>query len=179
MITGWGSHMNDIAQWGNGTDDSGLVEIEAKANFPYRGLFNVHTDFEAEGTFTNGVKLFQRTGEPGVKFEGDEGWIFVSRQELTASDPELLKRKLPQDAIKLYESKNHMGNFLACMRSRKDPVAPVEVGHRSNAISCITHIAMKLGRKLRWDPQAEKFIDDAEANKLLDYTHRDPWKVSA
>ena len=70
-----------------------------------------------------------------------------------------------------------MRNFLECMRSRKDPIAPVEVGHRSNTVCCITHIAMKLGRKLRWDPKAEKFVGDDEANKMLDYPHRAPWTV--
>lgn len=178
MITGWGAHMNDIAQWGNGTDESGLVEIEASGEFPDRGLFNVHTDYKAEGKFTNGVKLVQGTGPAGVRFEGDEGWIFVSRDKLTASDPELLKGKIPEDGVHLYESKNHVLNFFDCMRSRKDPVAPVEVGHRSNSICLITHIAMRLGRKLNWDPKAERFKDDDEANAMLDYKHREPWTIS-
>jgi hypothetical protein len=63
------------------------------------------------------------------------------------------------------------------MRSRQDPVASVEVGHRSNSICVMTHIAMKLDRKLEWDPEAERFIDDDEANRLLDYPHREPWTV--
>ena len=71
-----------------------------------------------------------------------------------------------------------MLNFLECMRSRKDPVAPVEVGHRSNTVCIITHIAMKLGRKLRWDPKTEQFIKDDEANKMLNYPHRAPWTIS-
>jgi hypothetical protein len=178
MITGWGAHMNDIAQWGNGTDDSGLVEIEATAEFPDRGLFDVHTNYKAEGKFTNGVKLLQETGEAGVRFEGDEGWIFVSREKLEASDPQLLKGKIPEDGIHLYESKDHMTNFFECMRNRKDPVAPVEVGHRSNTICLITHAAMKLGRKLNWDPKTERFKDDEEANGMLDYKHREPWTIA-
>ncbi len=175
MITGWGAHMNDIAQWGNGTDDSGLVEIEATAEFPKRGLFDVHTKFKAEGKFSNGVKLFQETGEAGVRFEGDDGWVFVSREKLQASDPALLKIKTAPDGVLLYESSNHMKNFFDCMRSRKDPVAPVEVGHRSNSICLITHIAMKAGRKLTWDPKTQKFTNDEQANAMLDYPHREPW----
>jgi hypothetical protein len=70
-----------------------------------------------------------------------------------------------------------MKNFLECMRTRKEPAAPVEVGHRSNTICLLVHIAMKLGRKLRWDPQAERFIDDDEANGRLEYPHREPWTV--
>lgn len=178
MITGWGSHMNDIAQWGNGTDHSGLVEIEAKAEFPDRGLFNVHTRFRAEGRYPNGVRLIQETGDPaGVRFEGSRGWVFVQRGEIQASESALLRKKIPEGGIRLARSANHMKNFLQCMRSRKDPVAPVEVGHRSNTLCVITHIAMKLGRKLRWDPEAERFIQDEEANRWLDYPHRKPWTV--
>jgi myo-inositol 2-dehydrogenase/D-chiro-inositol 1-dehydrogenase len=178
MITGWGSHMNDIAQWGNGTEDTGPIEIEASAEFPDRGLFDVHTTYRSEAVYANGVRLFQETGDPaGVRFEGETGWIDVQRGKVEASDPEILRQEAGEDEIKLYISSNHMKNFLECMLSRKDPVAPVEVGHRSNSICCITHIAMKLGRKLRWNPETEQFIDDDEANSLLDYPHRKPWKI--
>jgi len=178
MITGWGSHMNDIAQWGNGSDDTGPVEIEAKAEFPDRGLFDVHTTFHAEALYANGVRLIMETGDPaGVRFEGDRGWIFVTRDEITASDPAILRQDAGENEIRLYQSGNHMKNFLECMRTRKEPVAPVEVGHRSNTICILAHIAMKLQRKLRWDPQAERFIDDDEANSRLDYSHREPWIV--
>ena len=178
MITGWGSHMNDTAQWGNETDDTGPIEIEAKAEFPDRGLFDVHTTFRAEGRYANGIRLIMETGDPaGVRFEGDRGFVFVRRGAIEASDREILRQKIRDDEIKLYRSTNHMKNFLECMRSRKDPVAPVEVGHRSNTICVMTHIAMKLGRKLRWDPKAEHFVGDDEANRWLDYPHRKPWTV--
>ncbi len=178
MITGWGSHMNDIAQWGNGTEYRGLVEIQAEASFPERGLFDVHTAFRAEGKYANGVRLIQETGDPaGVRFEGDRGWIFVQRGAIDASDRTILTQKNVEGEIKLYRSSNHMKNFLECMRTRKQPAAPVEVGHRSNTVCVITHIAMKLGRKLRWDPGAERFIDDEEADRWLDYPHREPWTV--
>jgi myo-inositol 2-dehydrogenase/D-chiro-inositol 1-dehydrogenase len=178
MITGWGSHMNDIAQWGNGTDETGPVEIEAKAEFPDRGLFDVHTKFQAQGSYANGVRLIQETGDPaGVRFEGDKGWIFVQRGAIEASDREILRQKIQEGEVKLYQSSNHMKNFLECVRSRKNPAAPVEVGHRSNSICVMTHIAMKLGRKLKWDPQAEHFVNDEEANRWLDYPHREPWTV--
>ena len=178
MITGWGSHMNDTAQWGNGTDDTGPIEIKAKAEFPDRGLFDVHTTFRAEGMYANGVRLIMETGNPaGVRFEGDRGFVFVRRGAIEPSDRELLRQETREDEIKLYRSSNHMKNFLECMRSRKDPVAPVEAGHRSNTICVMTHIAMKLGRKLRWDPKAERFIDDDEANRLLNYPYRKPWTL--
>jgi myo-inositol 2-dehydrogenase/D-chiro-inositol 1-dehydrogenase len=178
MITGWGSHMVDIAQWGNGTEDTGPVSIEASGEFPDRGLFNVHTKFHAEAMYANGVHMIIETGDPaGVRFEGERGWIFVQRGNIQASDPEILRWKPGQGEVKLYQSGNHMKNFLECVRSRKEPAAPVEVGHRSNTICMITHIAMKLGRKLAWDPAAERFTGDEEANSRLDYPHREPWAV--
>jgi myo-inositol 2-dehydrogenase/D-chiro-inositol 1-dehydrogenase len=178
MVTGWGSHMMDIAQWGHGSDLSGPVSIEAKAEFPDRGLFDVHTKFQAEAVYADGVRLIMETGDPaGVRFEGDGGWIFVQRGDIKASDPAILKWKPGQGQVKLVQSGNHMKNFLEAVRTRQAPAAPVEVGHRSNSICVMTHIAMKLGRKLAWDPAAEKFVGDAEANRRLDYPHRRPWVV--
>jgi len=178
MVTGWGSHMMDIAQWGNGTDETGPVSVEAKAEFPDRGLFNVHTKFQAEAVYANGVRLIMETGDPaGVRFEGDKGWVFVQRGAIKASDPEILRWKPGQGEVKLVQSGNHMKNFLEAVRSRKAPAAPVEVGHRSNTICMMTHIAMKLGRKLAWDPSVERFVGDDEANRRLDYPHREPWTV--
>ncbi len=178
MITGWGSHMMDIAQWGNGTDGTGPVSFEASAEFPDRGLFDVHTKFRAEAVYANGVRMFMQTGDPaGVRFEGDRGWIFVQREKIEASDPAILRQEPGDGEVRLYRSANHMRNFLECVRSRQEPIAPVEVGHRSNTICAVTHIAMKLGRKLAWDPAAERFVGDDEANRRLDYPHRKPWKV--
>jgi len=178
MITGWGSHMNDVAQWGNGSEETGPVKIAATAEFPDRRLFDVHTTFHSDGIYANGVKLIQDTGSPaGVRFEGEDGWIFVQRGKIEALDRDILKQEIGEDDTKLYVSTNHMKNFLECIRSRKDPIAPVEVGHRSNTVCVLTHIAMKLGRKLHWDPQTERFVNDDEANRWLDFPHRKPWTV--
>lgn len=178
MIANWGAHMIDIAQWGNGTEDTGPVAVEATAEFPDRGLFNVHTKFRAEAEYADGVKMIMETGDPpGVRFEGQDGWVFVKREGIQASSPEILSYQPGSGQVKLYQSSNHMKNFLECVRTRKEPVAPVEVGHHSNSICIITHIAMKLGRKLPWDPVAERFLNDEEANAMLDYPHRKPWKV--
>lgn len=178
MITGWGAHMNDIAQWGNGSDDTTIIEIEATAEYPERGTFNVHTQYQAEGKYANGVKLIQKTGGGSVRFEGDEGWVMVSRGKLTASKPELLKEKNDNYEIKLYESKNHMADFLNAMRTRKDPICTVEIGHHSNTICVMTHIAMKNEGKLLWDPKAERFTNNDKANEMLDYDHREPWVIA-
>ncbi|MEN6560244.1 MAG: Gfo/Idh/MocA family oxidoreductase [Acidobacteriota bacterium] len=178
MITGWGSHMMDIAQWGHGSDLWGPVSVEARGEFPDRGLFDVHTKFKAEAVYADGVRLLMETGDPaGVRFEGDQGWVFVQRGGIKASDPAILKWKPGQGEVKLVQSGNHMKNFLEAVRTRRAPAAPAEVGHRSNSVCVMTHIAMKLGRKLAWNPAAEKFVGDAEANRWLDYPHRRPWVV--
>lgn len=179
MITGWGSHMNDIAQWGHGTDrDSGVTSIEATAEFPDRGLFDVHTGFRAEARYADGVELVQETGNPaGVRFEGADGWIFVRRGGLEAGPESILEEQIGADEVRLQVSDDHYRNFLDCMRSREDPICPVEVGHRSNSLCVITHIAMKLGRKLRWDPAAERFVGDPGADALLDFERREPWTL--
>ncbi|MDV6034614.1 MAG: Gfo/Idh/MocA family oxidoreductase [Phycisphaera sp. RhM] len=178
MITGWGAHMFDTAQWGHGSDDSGPVEMEASGEFPSRGLFNVHTEFQAEGRYADGVKLFASSGKPaGVTFQGDAGSISVTRSSLTADPGGILRDPIGEGEVHLYQSDNHMQNFLQCMRTHEEPICPVEVGHRSNSICVIAHVAMKLGRKLRWNPVTERFIDDRAANALLDYDHRKPWTV--
>jgi hypothetical protein len=171
--------MFDIAQWGHGSDvDSGPVEIEATGEFPDRGLFDVHTQFTARGRYADGVVLTAATDKTaGVKFTGSDGWIFVTRGKWDASNKEILREEIGADGVQLYRSADHYANFLDCMRSRKDPICPVEVGHRSNSCSVITHIAMKLGRKLKWDPSAERFVDDEQANAMLGYEYRAPWKL--
>jgi predicted dehydrogenase len=176
MITGWGSHMFDIAQWGHGSDETGPVEFEASGEFPDRGLFNVHTTFKAEARYADGVKLLAETGAPaGVTFEGEEGTLSVGRGHLNATPSDILNETVAEPI--LYQSDNHMANFLECMRTRREPVCPVEIGHRSNSICVITHMAMRMGGKLRWDPKGERFLDNQAANDHLDYEHREPWTV--
>lgn len=178
MVTGWGAHMFDIAQWGNGSDTSGPVEIEAKGEFPDRGLFNVHTQFTMEARYANGVRLLGKSApEAGVWFEGDKGKLWVSRSILTTTPRSIAREKITDGEKRLYASDNHMGDFLRCARTGKDPACPVETGHRSNTICLMTHIAMKTGRKLTWDPSAESFTGDDAANKMLDYTPR-AWEDS-
>jgi predicted dehydrogenase len=178
MITGWGSHMFDIAQWGLGVDQTGApTRVKASAEFPDRGLFNVHTQFNAEAEYPNGVLMSAASGQPaGVKFIGEDGWIHVQRGSFEAHDRQVL-REVDESEKRLYRSETHMGNFLKCLRTDERTAAPVEVGHRSNSVCVIHHIAMRLNRPLQWDPDRERFIDDAEANALLDYPHREPWTL--
>jgi predicted dehydrogenase len=178
MITGWGAHMYDIAQWGLGMDESGPVEISAVGEFPKRKLYDVHVGYEGEATYANGIKLISRNGSAGVKFIGDEGWIRCWRGGFEAHDREIFRKEIPEGGIKLPVSKDQVDNWLESMQTRKDPISTVETGHRSNTVCVLHHISMKLnGRKLKWDPVKEQIIGDPEANAMLDFEHRKPWTV--
>jgi predicted dehydrogenase len=179
MMTDWGAHHNDIAQWGNGTERSGPVEIDGKSLIDMiPGGYTTAAQFRIEYTYANGVKLSCQSSSQdknGVTFEGSDGWIFVSRREIKASNPDFLTQPLPESAQRLYHSENHMQNFFDCVRSRKQPVCEPEIGHRSVTVCHLGVLSMRLGRKLRWDPKHEKFIDDTEANKWLAREMRKPY----
>jgi predicted dehydrogenase len=180
MITGWGSHHNDIAQWGMGAEYTGPVEIEGQAEYPKDGLWDVHGAFRIEYTYANGIKLLcadTRKNKPGVLFEGADGWVYVDRGLIDAQPKSLLTSTIKPDEIHLYESNNHKANFLECIKSRAETIAPVEVGHRSCTVCLLGEIAMRLGRKLKWDPEHERFINDDQANRMISRPMRSPWNL--
>ncbi|MBT3379822.1 MAG: Gfo/Idh/MocA family oxidoreductase [Lentisphaerae bacterium] len=177
-MTDWGAHHNDIAQWANGADRSGPVAVEGTGRFPSDGLYNVPTQFEVTYTYANDVVLTCRsTGENGIRFEGSDGWIFVSRSRIDGHPKSLLRETIAPDEIHLYESRDHRANLLECMATRRETVAPAEVGHRSATVCHIGNIAMILGRKLKWDPDRERFAGDEVANRMLDRSRRSPWRL--
>lgn len=192
MITGWGQHHFDSAAWGRDTEQTGPVTLEAVAQFPKSGLWDVHGDFMSKAEYKNGITMLTSGGYPnGIRYEGTEGWIFVTRGDyrvspsdpvpegsvkaLEASDPGILTSVIGPDEIHLYQSSEQHGNWLECIKSRKEPISPVEIGHRACTVCLITHIAMKLGRKLFWDPETERFENDDEANKMLSRPQRAPY----
>jgi len=180
MITGWGAHHNDIAQWGMGTEYTGPVEIQGQTEYPKDGLWDVHGDFSIEYTYANGVKVFctdNKKNKQGVVFEGSEGWVYVRRGFIDAQPKSLLTSTIGPDEIRLYKSNNHKANWLECIKSRSETIAPVEVAHRSCTVCLLGEIAMRLGRKLRWNPDTEQFIGDDQANKMLWRPMRSPWQV--
>ena len=195
MITGWGHHHVDIAHWGMDAEYSGPIEIKASAEFPKSGLWDVHGDFNVEALYPGGVTMLINGKFPnGIRFEGSEGWIFVTRgnysvtasdptsgnaaqSPLTASNPAILKSQIGADEIHLYKSSDHHGNWLECIRSRRPTVCTVEIGHRACTACLLSHIAMKLPRKLYWDPVRERFRNDDEANRLLVRPQRWPYQI--
>ncbi|MGZ4963447.1 MAG: Gfo/Idh/MocA family oxidoreductase [Limisphaerales bacterium] len=184
MMTDWGAHHNDIAQWANGTERTGPIEIEGKSLIEMiPGGYTTPSQFRVEYTYANGVKLTCKSAAPentpnGVTFEGTDGWIFVSRKEIKASNPDFITQPLPANAVRLYHSENHMQNFFDCIRSRKQPICEAEIGHRSVSVCHLGVLSMRLGRKLKWDPKHEKFIDDKDANKWLSREMRKPFDYS-
>jgi len=196
MITGWGAHHIDSAHWAMGTEQTGPIEVSGWAEFPNKGLWNVHGKFRTEALYESGVKMIVSNDFPnGIKFEGTEGWVFVSRGDQTvtgsdpvsklkdnkaldASDPKIITSVIGPGEIHLYESKDHHGNWLECVRSRQQPIAPVEVAHRSCSACLLHHIAMKLKRKIFWDPTRERFKNDEEANSMLSRPQRSPYIIA-
>jgi len=177
QMTNWGAHYLDIAQWGNGADDTGPVEIVGRGDFPRTGLFTTAKTAEIEYTYANGVKLLLKTGGGNTRFEGTEGWVFVTRGKIDAEPKSLLTSKIGPDEIHLYNSNDHKQNFLDCIRSRKDTICTAEIGHRTSTVCHLGNIAMLLGRKLKWDPKAERFINDSAANNMLARGMRAPWRL--
>ncbi len=200
MITGWGTHHVDTAHWGMGTEYSGPLEIEAEAAFPtddpgYEGLWNVHGDFRVEAKYENDVTMII-TGDfrNGVRFIGDEGWIFVARgsavtddepeldegeeSPLQASNSAILRSQIGPNEIHLYDAEEQHANWIRCIKTRERTIAPPEVAHRSCSACLVSHIAMKLPGKLYWDPVNERFKNNDKANSMLSRPQRHPYKIS-
>ena len=194
MITGWGSHHVDIAHWGMGAELTGPIEIEGKAEFPKKGLWNVHGPYHIEARYANGVTMIiDNNFTNGVRFEGAGGWIFVSRggakatasdpasaygKALEASDPGILDSKIGPNEIHLHRSDDHHLDWLTSIRTRQPAVTTPEEAHRSTSACILGWIAMKLGRKLQWDPVKEVFIGDDEANSMRARPQRAPYGIN-
>ncbi len=193
-VTDWGAHHNDIARWAIGLD--GPVAVEAKVvTGPIVGGYTTPSEFEATLSWANGVKQVVKTTPDdgwggwvinengqrnGVKFEGTDGWIWVNRDDIAASDKEILHTRLPDNAIRLEVSHNHMGNFFNAVHSRKDPISNIEAGHRSASVGHLIVIALRSGRKFQWDPEREIFTGDGASlgNQQLAREMRKPYDYS-
>jgi predicted dehydrogenase len=196
MITGWGAHLFDVAQWGMDTEHTGPVEIFSEAQFPTEGLWNVHGDFNSEMRYGNGIVMTsgQESAETpsGIKFFGSEGWLFIAvgGQPVTASDPQAIRlgktltassarvlTPVEENELHLYVSNDHHTNWLESIHTRQRAASTAEIAHRTNSVCLLQHIAMKLKRKLKWDPRKERFIDDEEANGMISRPQRKPYAL--
>ncbi len=178
QITNWGAHHLDIAQWGLGADNSGPVEIEGQAKFHPEGWYEVPMHFAVDYTYAGGVKLRCAMGiRSGTTFIGKKGKIHVNRGHLSSDPGEIAKSPVKPGDVKLYDSRNHQKNWLECLRSRELPICDVEIGHRSSSVCHLGNIAIRCGRKLRWNPETERFVDDQEADRMLHRPYRGEWKL--
>jgi len=181
QTTNLGAHGIDIVQWANGTDETGPVEIEdLGGEFPSDGLFTTATKVDFRARYANGLELVCRTQKDELyRFEGTDGWIQMPTysNDWTCHPASLKTTVIGPEETHLYKSNDHHRNFIDCVRSRGRTAAPAEVGHRSTSVCHLGNIAMRLGRTLRWDPAAERFIDSDEANQMLARPMRSPWRL--
>jgi predicted dehydrogenase len=186
QLTDWAGHHIDIAHWGLGLDRTGPIEVSGIGVYPpSTELYNVPGEFDFNCIYKTGVviRVANAARLPmgmGVTWYGENGWIHVDRgDKLTASKPELISEELGENKKALYKSNDHFGNFLECIRSRKETITPVEVAHRSISVGLLGEIAMTTKQKIQWDPDKEKIIKNAEASNLLMRSFREPWKIPA
>ncbi|HEX7859391.1 MAG TPA: Gfo/Idh/MocA family oxidoreductase [Verrucomicrobiae bacterium] len=180
IICDWGTHLFDTAQWANDTEHSGPIEVEGTGTHWSGGLYDTVKDYDLTFRYANGVTMTAKPGDPSIKFVGSDGWVGNRgwRGKVEASSQEILNSKIGENEVRLYTNPaGEHDDFLICVKSRKDPYFPVEIGHRVSTVCHLANIMLRLGRKLRWDPAAEQFVDDAEANQWLDRARRDLWQL--
>ena len=180
IICDWGAHLFDTAQWANDTERSGPVEIEGTGTHWEGGLYNTVKDYDVTYRYANGVVMTCKPGNPSIRFIGSDGWVGNTgwRAPVQASSKEILESKIGPEELHLYTNqKGEHDDFLQCVKTRKDPYFPVDIGHRVSTVCHLANIAIKLGRKLQWDPAKEKFIGDEAAGGMLDRPRRDPWQL--
>lgn len=181
-IAGWGIHHVDIAQWGNGSELSGPVEVAGSGVFPAQdGLCDNALIWDVTMTYANGVTLDYTSdgdrNQHGIRFEGSEGWVYVNRSAFDAQPKSLLDEKTRAEGIHLPVSTNHQRNWIDSIKTRRPTVANIDVAVRSDTLCHLSDIAVRLGRKLRWDPEKEEFVNDPEANHRLKRAMRSPWHL--
>jgi len=175
-IMDWIGHHGDIAHWGLGLDYTGPVEIEGTADFPREGVWDAPTDYRVTCLYANGVEMIIASDVAGgTKWYGDEGWLHVDRGVLDADPKGVLNEVIGPDEIRLYRSRDHIRDFLDCIKSRELTITPIEVAHRSASVGHLAMIAIQAGRRIKWDPEKEEVIGDPDASRLLGRAYREPW----
>jgi myo-inositol 2-dehydrogenase/D-chiro-inositol 1-dehydrogenase len=183
QVTDWGAHHIDIAQWAMKNQKTGPVSFtNLKGHFPPRSeLYNTADRYDWECTYKDGLKLLVGTGQKGgVTFEGEDGkWIHTNRGRLQSNPEDIVKSKIDDSMERVYVSNDHVRNFVDCVFSGKEPIAPIEDAHRTISIAHLGNIALQLEREtLNWNPEKEVVVNDVAANKMLSRPYRAPWKLA-
>jgi predicted dehydrogenase len=182
QLTDWAGHHIDIANWGAGLEKTGPVEISGVGVYPREGLYNVPIEYDIHCKYANGIEMrvanqSRLVHGSGATWYGDKGWINVDRGRSSASDPNILQGVIGENEIHLYKSDNHWQNFIDCVRSRKETIAPIEVAYRAISVALLGEIAMTTGQKIQWDPQKQEIIGNQMASRLLSRPYRQPWTL--
>jgi len=188
FITNWGVHHLDIAGWGCPEIFRKPFEIEGTGILPSEGMTDTWISWQLELVWDSGLKMsYTNTGNPneqGCKFVGDEGWEHVNRRGISAKPASLLTVKFKPTDTRLHASPEHSNpytahtaDFFHSIRTRQDPVSPVEEGHAASTLGNVSDIALRLGRRLRWDPAHDRFANDDDANTMLTRATRSPWTI--
>lgn len=183
QLTDLGAHFNDLAQWANDSEYSGPIEYEGWAEFPRDGLFNTPVKFGVVATYVDGVKMIYHDetepgrGPRGNKFVGTEGWVSVDDTGKITASSDAIMQKVRMTQRGYEYMMGHHRNFLDCVKTRSLPISNAEVSHRSVTTCHAGNICLRLGRKLRWDPENERFLNDDTANRMLVRTMRAPWSL--
>jgi hypothetical protein len=162
---------------------SGPVEISGVGVYPTEGIYNVPVEYDFNCKYANGIEMRVANASRlrfgmGATWYGEKGWIHVDRGNvLKASDPKILEEVIGKNEIYLYKSDDHIGNFLECVKSRGETVAPVEIAHRSISVGLLGEIAMTTGQKIQWDPEKQEIIGNPMASRLLIRPYRQPWTL--
>jgi len=177
ILTDWGHHHNDIAQWGLDMDGSGPVKIEGWGKFPTDGLYDTVNAFEITCTYADGTKLVTASTGHGVKFDGPDGWVHVDRGFLETFPAELKDEELGPGDVRLLSGRGHHDNWLDCIKTRERPICDIEIGASSVIVCHLENIAIRTGRSLEWDPGSHRFVNDEGANRWISKPCRAPWHL--
>jgi predicted dehydrogenase len=178
QMTNWGAHHLDIAQWGLGMDGSGPVEIEGQARFHKDGWYEVPEWSEIVYRYANGVTVICGMSlKSGTTFEGEKGTLFVDRNRLQSTPENIVEEPITDHDVRLYRSTGHHKNWFECVKTRRIPICDAEIGHRSATVCHLGNISIRVGRRIKWDPEKERIIGDSEAAKMLHYGYRAPWRL--
>ena len=174
-IADMGPHFIDTAQWAHDSEYSGAVEYEGQAEFPTGGFANVPSVVNVQARYADGVEIRMDSGNKGVRFDGDQGWIHVD--DFGNITPKSMLRDLSVSGVSYHYMAGHVRNFLDSVRSRRQPVSGPEISHHSHTIAHCANLCLRLGRKLKWDPESERFVNDDDADRMLARIMRFPWGV--
>ena len=177
FLGGWGAHPLDLAVWGWDVEGAVPVEYEGTGHIPTDGLFSAVTRWDIRGRYANGTEFKFIDGGDLTIFYGTKGTVWVSRGGLRTDPPSLRTSKIGPDEVHLRASGNHGQDLLDAIKTRSHPVSNIVDAVRSDTISHLSDIAIRTGRKIKWDPKKEQIIGDAQASRMLQRPMRAPWRL--